>query len=151
LGARYVLDGSVRKFDDRVRIGVQLIDPMRGAQLWADRFDHVLIDILDTQDELAGSVVGAIDTKLRQFELERSLQRPSGALRAADLVLRSQLARKRSYRGGLEESRRLLQRAVATDPNYALARALLADCNFAMAIHLLRLPSRSELEGHVLM
>jgi len=148
LGVGYVLEGSVREVGDRVRIGVQLIDSTSGAHLWADRFDQALADILDTQDELTGSVVGAIDTKLRHFELERSLQRPGGALRAADLVLRSQLAKRRSYRAGLEESRRLLQRAVAIDPNHTLARALLADCNFVMACQLLCMPSRAELEGY---
>jgi TolB-like protein len=151
LGARYMLEGSVRKVGDRVRIGVQLIDSTSSAHLWADRFDHHLTDILETQDELTRSVVGAIDTKLRQFELERSVQRSDGALRAADLVLRGQWAQKRSYRAGLAESRRLLQRAVAIDPNYALARALLADCNFTMALQLLRMPSRSELGGYVRM
>ena len=151
LGARYVLEGSVRKVGDRVRICGQLVDSTSGTHLWADRFDHALADILDSQDAVTGSVVSAIDAKLRQFELERSLQRLGGGSRAADLVLRSQLVQKRFYRAGLEESLRLLQRAVAIDQNYALARAMLADCNFVMACQLLRMPSRSELEGYVRM
>jgi adenylate cyclase len=151
LGFRYALDGSVRKVGDRVRICAQLIDTTSGAHLWADRFDHALADMLDVQDKVQGSVVGAIDAKLRQVEIERSLRRPGGALRASDLVRRSQFTQERFYRAGLEESRRLLQRAVEIDPNYALARVLLADCNFLMTRQLLCIPSESEMVGYVQM
>jgi adenylate cyclase len=151
LGLRYALDGSVRKVGDRVRICAQLIDATSGAHLWTDRFDHALADSLDVQDEVTRSVVGAIDAKLRQVEIERSLRRPGGALRASDLVRRSQFTQERFYRAGLEESRRLLQRAVELDPNYALARALLAGCNFLMTTQLLSVPSESEMAGYVQM
>ena len=145
--ARYALEGSVRKLGDQVRICVQLTETTSGAHLWADRFDRGWTDILDVQDEVTGSIVGAIDAKLRQVEIERSLRRPGGALRASDLVLRSQFTQERFYRAGLAESRRLLQRAVELDPNYALARALLAGCNFLMTTQLLSVPSESEMAG----
>jgi adenylate cyclase len=150
-GARHALEGSVRKLGDQVRICVQLTETTSGAHLWADRFDRGWTDILDVQDEVTGSIVGAIDAKLRQVEIERSLRRPGGALRASDLVLRSQFTQERFYRAGLAESRRLLQRAVELDPNYALARALLAGCNFLMTTQLLCMPSESELAGYVRM
>src|SRR5437667_97481 len=72
LGVRYVLEGSVRKAGTRVRIAGQLIDTATGAHLWADRFDGSLDDIFDLQDQVASSVAGAIEPKLRLAEIERS-------------------------------------------------------------------------------
>src|SRR5262249_47548299 len=76
LGVRYVLEGSVRKAANRVRITGQLIDASTGAHLWADRFEGQLEDIFDLQDQITASVVGAIAPKLEQAEIERSRRKP---------------------------------------------------------------------------
>jgi adenylate cyclase len=82
LGVRYVLEGSVRKSGNRVRITGQLIDTPSGAHIWADRFDGTLDDIFELQDRVASSVVGAIEPKLRQSEVERTSRKPRASLDA---------------------------------------------------------------------
>ena len=89
LGVRYVLEGSVRKAGNRVRITGQLIDTATGAHLWADRFDGAIDDIFDLQDRVASSVVGAIEPKLRQSEIARASRKPTESLDAYDLYLRA--------------------------------------------------------------
>src|SRR6266702_130481 len=89
LGVRYVLEGSVRKAGNRVRITGQLIDTASGAHIWADRFDGALDDIFELQDEVASNVVGAIEAKLRQSEIERASRKPTASLGAYDLYLRA--------------------------------------------------------------
>jgi adenylate cyclase len=89
LGVRYVLEGSVRKAGNRVRITGQLIDTTTGAHIWADRFDGGLDDIFDLQDQVASSVAGAIEPKLRQSEIERASRKPAANLTAYDLYLRA--------------------------------------------------------------
>ena len=88
LGVRYVLEGSVRKSADRVRIAGQLIDTSTGAHLWADRFDGELKDIFDLQDDVATRVVGAITPKLEQAEVARAKRKPTESLDAYDCFLR---------------------------------------------------------------
>jgi TolB-like protein/class 3 adenylate cyclase len=80
LGVRYVLEGSVRKAANRVRITGQLIDTATGAHIWADRFDGALDDIFELQDQVASSVAGAIEPRLRQSEIERASRKPTKAL-----------------------------------------------------------------------
>src|SRR6202008_391492 len=89
LGVRYVLEGSVRKAANRVRITGQLIDTATGAHIWADRFDGPLDDIFDLQDQVAANVAGAIEPKLRQSENERARRKPAANLTAYDLYLRA--------------------------------------------------------------
>jgi TolB-like protein len=89
LGVRYVLEGSVRKAANRVRITGQLIDTATGAHIWADRFDGALNDIFDLQDQVASNVAGAIEPKLRQSEIERASRKPASSLSAYDLYLRA--------------------------------------------------------------
>jgi TolB-like protein len=88
LGVRYVLEGSVRKAGNRVRITGQLIDTATGAHIWADRFDGALDDIFELQDQVASSVAGAIEPKLRRSEIERASRKPTASLTAYDLYLR---------------------------------------------------------------
>src|SRR5450755_1780261 len=88
LGVRYVLEGSVRKSGNRVRITGQLIDATTGGHLWADRFDGELEDIFDLQDQVTASVVGAIAPKLQQAEIERARYKPTESLDAYDYFLR---------------------------------------------------------------
>src|SRR6516225_8844889 len=89
LGVRYVLEGSVRRAGERVRIAAQLIDANSGAHLWADRFDGVLADVFDLQDSLTSSVVGAIGPRLMSAEVERAQRKRAASLDAYDLYLRA--------------------------------------------------------------
>src|SRR5271156_5734862 len=89
LGVRYVLEGSVRKGGDRVRITAQLIDATSGAHLWADRFDGLLEDVFELQDKVAISVAGVIEPTLRQTEIERARRKRPDSLDAYDLYLRA--------------------------------------------------------------
>ena len=95
LGVRYVLEGSVRKGGDRVRITGQLIDALTGIHLWADRFDGALNNVFDLQDQVASSVAGAIEPKLRKSEIERAHRKPTESLDAYDLYLRAVALRDR--------------------------------------------------------
>ena len=128
LGVRYVLEGSVRKGGNRVRITGQLIDTATGAHIWADRFDGALDDIFDLQDQVASSVAGAIEPKLRQSEIERASRKPTEHLDAYDFYLR---ARARGYHhteASYNEAVALLRQALAIDPSYTPAAAMLAFC-----------------------
>src|SRR5262252_8267061 len=89
LGVRYVLEGSVRKAANRVRITGQLIDTASGAHIWADRFEGSIDDIFELQDQVASGVAGAIEPKLRQSEIARANRKPTGNLTAYDLYLRA--------------------------------------------------------------
>jgi tetratricopeptide (TPR) repeat protein len=128
LGVRYVLEGSVRKAGNRVRIAGQLIDTASGAHIWADRFDGALDDIFELQDQVASNVVGAIEPKLRQSEIDRATRKPTESLDAYDLYLRA-LAQfwkwtAEGWRGAIV----LLRRALAIDPSCAPAAGLFAWC-----------------------
>jgi TolB-like protein len=89
LGVRYVLEGSVRKAANRLRISGQLIDATTGGHLWADHFDGVLEDIFELQDRVTSSVVGAIAPKLEQAEIDRARRKPVENLDAYDCYLRA--------------------------------------------------------------
>jgi adenylate cyclase len=128
LGVRYVLEGSVRKAADRLRITGQLIDSKTGAHLWADRYDRKSEDIFALQDEITLSVIGAIEPSLRLAEIERVKRKRPDSLDAYDLVLHAQPD---VFTRMPEPSKRalvLLERALALDPNYALAHAYAAEC-----------------------
>src|SRR5207244_10171863 len=89
LGVRYVLEGSVRKGGNRVRITGQLIDALTGTHLWADRFDGLIEDVFELQDKIALSVAGVIEPALQAAEMRRSAARPTADLGAYDLYLRA--------------------------------------------------------------
>ena len=128
LGVRYVLEGSVRKAADRVRITGQLIDAATGAHVWAERYDRKFDDIFALQDEITLSIVGAIEPSLRRAEVERVKRKRPDSLDAYDLVLQAQPD---VYSGMPERTERAvapLQRALALDPTYALAHAFIAMC-----------------------
>ena len=149
LGVRYVLEGSVRKAGSRVRIAGQLIDAATGAHLWADRFEGDLTDIFQLQDRVTMSVVGAIEPKILMAEMERALRKPTANLEAYDLVLRGRWAYEGLQRGTSEATVALFHRAIALDPNYALAYALLARTLWIMASFQWTKPSEGELVGYV--
>ena len=129
LGVRYVLEGSVRKADDRVRINALLVDAVTGAHLWADRYDRRLEDIFALQDQITLSVVGAIEPSLRDAEIERVKRKRPNSLDAYDHVLR---AIPHVYIATPEQAAKatpLLEQALVLEPDYAGAHGLLAWCN----------------------
>jgi len=128
LGVRYVLEGSVRKAGNRVRITGQLIDTATGAHIWADRFDGALDDIFELQDQVASNVAGAIEPKLRQSEIERASRKPTANLTAYDLYLRALAQSYRLTEEGFAEAVVLARQALAIDPSYAPAAALVGSC-----------------------
>jgi TolB-like protein/Tfp pilus assembly protein PilF len=129
LGVRYVLEGSVRKAANRVRITGQLVDTATGAHLWADRFDGGFDDIFDLQDQVTESVVGAIAPAVEKAEIERAKRKPTESLDAYALYLRG-LAR--SYQFGNRqvnaEALRLFNSAIELDPDFAAAYGRAAHC-----------------------
>ncbi len=133
LGVRYVLEGSVRKLSNRVRITGQLIDATTGAHLWADRFDGSLEDIFDLQDKVASSVAGVIEPALQGAETIRSANRPTGDLTAYDLYLRAYVMFLSSARQ-IPEALRLMEEAIARDPHYKPALAWAAICCFRLIL-----------------
>ncbi len=128
LGVRYVLEGSVRKAGNRVRITGQLIDTATGAHIWAERFDGALDDIFDLQDQVASSVVGAIEPKLRLSEMERAARKPTDSLDAYDLYLRAMAQFDKFIEEGMREAVALLEQALAIDSAYAPAAAMVGWC-----------------------
>src|SRR6476620_7031239 len=129
LGVRYVLEGSVRRAANRVRITGQLIDASTGAHLWADRFEGDLEDIFSLQDQVTISVVGAIAPKLEQAEIERAKRKPTESLDAYDYFLRG-LAKFYQYGNQLAttEALRLFNSAIELDPDFSLAYSHASHC-----------------------
>jgi len=121
LGVRYVLEGSVRKGGNRLRITGQLVDATNGAHLWADRFEGTLEDIFDLQDQVTASVVGAIAPKIDQAEIERAKRKPTENLDAYDYFLRGIATQHLVTREANEEALRLFYRAIDLDPDFASA------------------------------
>ena len=126
LGVRYVLEGSVRKAGDRLRITGQLVDGVSGAHLWADRFDGSLEDVFDLQDRVTASVVGVIAPAVQRAEIERMRRKPAVSLQAYDLVLRADALIRSGSRSDLEQAMRDLREVIRLDPNYAPGVARLA-------------------------
>jgi TolB-like protein/class 3 adenylate cyclase len=121
LGVRYVLEGSVRKAGQRVRITAQLIDAEAGTHLWADRFDGSLEDVFDLQDKIAISVAGVIEPALQAAEMRRSAARPTTDLSAYDLYLRALAAWFPITKEGIFEALGLLEQAIVIDQHYGPA------------------------------
>ena len=126
LGVRYVLEGSVRRSGDRVRINVQLADSTDGTHVWAERYDRTLSDVFALQDEIALAVVSAIEPSLRRAEVERIKRKRPDSLDAYELVLRAQPDVDSGMPDRSAAALPLLTRALALDPAYALAHGLAA-------------------------
>jgi adenylate cyclase len=127
LGVRYVLEGSVRRAGNRVRITGQLIEAASGAHIWAGRFDREMDDVFALQDELAQAVVSAVEPNLRLAEFARKKAIPTENLDAYDLYLRALSELDPITKDGLERAEALLRRAVQLDPHYSDAWVALAD------------------------
>jgi adenylate cyclase len=128
LGVRYLVEGSVRRAGQRLRLGVQLIEAATGNHLWAESFNGLLEDVFDFQDRIVASVVRAIEPKLRAIEIARARRKRPDRLDAFDLLLQA-LPKVASFsEAGLAEAIVLLDRAIGLSPGYAEALAFAAHC-----------------------
>ena len=135
LGVRYVVEGSVRKADNRVRITAQLNDAVSGNHLWAERYDRELVDVFAVQDEITNAIVAAIEPQLHAAESFRAHRKPPANLDAWDLLMRALSHYWRVTRRDHETARALLERAIEIDPNYGQALSVLA-VNDMFGVHL---------------
>jgi TolB-like protein/Tfp pilus assembly protein PilF len=125
LGVRYVLEGSVRKAGDRVRITAQLIDASTGFHLWSERFDRELVDLFALQSEISEEILGSLQVEIREAEVERIRHEPTEDLSAHDAVTRGRWHLNRMTRADNAEARSLFESAIELDPAYADAYAWL--------------------------
>ncbi|MEE8153048.1 MAG: tetratricopeptide repeat protein [candidate division NC10 bacterium] len=126
VGASHLLEGSVRKSGNRIRLTAQLIDAKTGRHVWADRYDRELADIFALQDELVHSIVAALAVRLSAADTERSLRKPAINLAAYDLYLRA-VSLDRLYNvDKAREAKELASQAVALDPGFARAYTVLS-------------------------
>ena len=128
LGVRYVLEGSVRRSGDRLRIMGQLVDTTSGAHIWADRFDGDAGEVFALQDRITGDVVGAIEPKLQLAEIERLRHKHTHDLDAYELLLRAQSLEYEFTEQSMAQALAHLDQALKIDPAYAPAMALAAFC-----------------------
>lgn len=129
LGVRYVLDGSVRKSANRVRITGQLVDAHSGATLWSERFESALDDLFELQDQMATSVVGALAPQLERAEIERAYHKSTESLDAHDYYMRGMSKFRQVSRSAIDEALPLFYEAIRRDPEFASAYAMAAWCH----------------------
>jgi adenylate cyclase len=122
-GVDYVLEGSVRKAGDRIRVTVQLIDAETDRHVWAERYDRDLADIFAIQDEITGAIVATLPGRVEAATHDRAKRKPTDNMAAYECVLAAKVLHHRSTREDNAEAQRLLNRALALDPNYAHAHA----------------------------
>lgn len=132
LGVRYLLEGSVRKARDRVRINCQLVDTASSAQVWAERYDRQVEDVFALQDEIAVAVIGALEPGLRRAEIERVRRKRPDSLDAYELVLRAQPNVDSGMPQQVTRALEHLERSLALLPTYALAHANAAMCHHCL-------------------
>lgn len=130
LGVTYVLEGSVRKAADRIRITGQLVNASTNGYLWADRFEGALDDIFTLQDRISGNVVGAIAPQMELAEIERARRKPTENLSAYDCYLRGLAHLHRGGRQSLDEALPLFRKAIELDAEFAPPYAMTAWCHF---------------------
>jgi TolB-like protein/DNA-binding SARP family transcriptional activator len=126
LGVRYLLEGSVRKVGNRIRVTAQLVDTVQATQVWADRYDRDVIDLFDLQDELTRSIVSTVKGRVDATVVDRATRKPIENLTAYECVIRGQALIHQFTQGSLAEARVLLESAVALDPGMARALGWLA-------------------------
>src|SRR4051794_40978820 len=128
LGCRYLVQGSVRKADGRIRITARLVEADTGVALWAERYDRRFDDIFEIQDAIAMSLIGALEPNLRKVEINRVRRERPNSLDAYDLVLRAISSMRTTMPTGAREAIPLLEKALELEPEYAAAQAQLARC-----------------------
>jgi adenylate cyclase len=126
LRVRYVLEGSVRKAGNRVRITAQLIDAENDRHVWAERYDRDLDDIFAIQDEVTSAIVATLPGRVEADTQDRANRKPTGNMAAYECVLAAKVLHHRSTRKANEQAREMIERAVELDPAYAHAQAWLA-------------------------
>src|SRR6185369_10176862 len=131
LGVRYVLEGSLRKGGNRVRITGQLIEAETGTHVWADKYDGVLEDVFDLQDKITETIVGIIEPSVRRAEIERARRKRPDNLGAYDLYLRALPHTHSAMPDDAAIAIPFLEQALQLDPDYAAAHAALAICREA--------------------
>ncbi len=131
LGVQYVVEGSVRKAGNRVRVSAQLVDAMTGSHVWAERYDRELEDIFAVQDEITETVVATLAGRLGDLGVDRAKRKPTQSLTAFDYVLHARQLIYRYKQESILEARDLLEKAIALDPDYATAHAWLAETYWA--------------------
>ncbi|MCY1334212.1 putative PEP-CTERM system TPR-repeat lipoprotein [compost metagenome] len=146
LGVNYVVEGTVRRGGDRLRISVQLIDADTRTQLWSERYEGAVEDIFEFQDRIAAQVAGAIHPAIRGAEIELAKRRPPTSLRAYDLVMRAYPNLWGRRKDANDQAIELLRQAIAIDPAYGRAHALLAWCHASKAAYLWTVQPERELE-----
>jgi tetratricopeptide (TPR) repeat protein len=124
LHVRYVVEGSVRRIGERVRISVQLVDAESGEQVWADRFDRAQTEIFAVQDEVVRKIVGTLVGRVQTIDAERARRKPPASLAAYECVQRGNALPWDDPQAAAEATR-LFEQAIALDPGYAIAHALL--------------------------
>jgi len=139
LGVRYVLEGSIRRAGDRVRISAQLIDAVTGAHRWAERYDRELKDLFAVQDEVSRAVVAILVAQVNKAEAERTLLKPPATWQAYDFFMRASDLFSSTWSSpnmsNLYEARRLLERSISIDSNYARAYAMLSLTHLTAWVH----------------
>ncbi|MEY2853268.1 MAG: hypothetical protein RL030_400, partial [Pseudomonadota bacterium] len=128
LGAKYVLEGSVRKAGGRVRITAQLIDATTGHQLWSQRYDRDLVDIFEVQDEITSSIVASLEPELQRAEQQRAMRKPPQNLGAWDCCHRALAHQWKFTPEDYVEAIRFARRATELDATSSYARSMLANC-----------------------
>ena len=126
LGVRYVIEGSVRKSSNRIRITAQLVEAATGTHIWAERYDCDMDDFFAVQDEIAERVVAAIEPRLHATEYVRSHRKPPESLDAWECVMRALSLTLQASQGSFVAAEALCRRAIALDPGYSQAHSLLA-------------------------
>jgi TolB-like protein len=128
LGCRYLVQGSVRKADNRIRITARLVESDTGVALWAERYDRRFDDIFEVQDAIAMSLIGTLEPNLRKVEISRVRRERPNSLDAYDLVLRALSSMRTTMPMGAGEAIPLLEKALELEPDYSAAQAQLARC-----------------------
>lgn len=128
LGCRYLVQGSVRKADNRIRITARLVESETGVALWAERYDRRFDDIFEVQDAIAMSLIGALEPNLRKIEISRVRRARPNSLDAYDLFLRALSSMRTTMPTGAGEAIPLLEKALELEPEYSAAQAQLARC-----------------------
>ena len=131
---RYLLEGSIRRAGDRIRVNVELTEAASGLHVWSDTYDAEVKDIFAVQDDISRRVVGAAAVKLTRFERERVLTKPTDSLAAYEYVLHGRDFLAHPTREQNDEAQKMFQRAIDLDPNYAAAYAALGGAYYETVV-----------------
>ncbi len=135
LGVRYIVEGSVRQADGKLRVVVELSDADKGTQLWSERYEGAGAEVFEIQDRIVKNIVGALAVKLTRIEEQRVFSKPTDSLEAYDLVLRARSLLNLSERSSNREARALLARAQKVSPEYAEIITAFCEAEFQRAIY----------------